>query len=88
MAADTHLTHHAHHRLRAELLHKVGGYIVGRMGKSPFQGDGLANPLVFIRASRSPSLVANNKGLRDADSFVARSHTTLHGQCVKERFDG
>ena len=58
------------------------------MCKSPFEGDGLSDPDVFICTSRSPFLIAHDKRLRDIDHLGTRAHAGLHREGVEERLDG
>ena len=88
MAADAHLPHHVGHCMRTVLLHEICGDVVGTLGKSPFQGHGLAYPLVPVRTLRCPCGVLDKEGLRHIHHLVARGHALLHGKGIKERLDG
>ena len=88
MALDAHPAHHIRHRLWAELLHQVGRDVVRAVRETPFQCDGLTDPLLLVGASRGPGVaVRKDERLRKVHDLVARSHTLLHRQRVEERFD-
>ena len=86
MGLHSHLVHHSHQGCRAKLLHQESGDIVGTVGKAPAQGDGLAYPLLLVRASWGPGgTVEEHEGLRLVHHLVARGETFLHSQGVEER---
>lgn len=72
MAVNAHFTHHFGHGMRAELLHKIRGYIIGRVSKTPFEGNRLAYPFIFVGGAGCPfGAVGGEKTLRHANSLVA-----------------
>ena len=88
IASDTHFPHHLHHSLRTVLLHQIGGNIVGTLCESPFESDGLADPLVLVRTCRSPCiLLVDDEGLRYIHHLVTWAHSLLHGKSIEERLD-
>ena len=89
VALDAHPAHHVGHCGRAELLHQVGGNVVGTVRKAPFEGHGASDPFLAVGTARGPGPASGYlEGLGQVDHLVARGHPFLHGQGVEERLDG
>ena len=75
--------------MRAELLHKIRGYIIGRVSKTPFEGNRLAYSFIFVGGAGCPfGAVGGEKTLRHANSLVAGAHTLLHCESIEEGLYG
>ena len=87
MSVYAHLVHHFSHSFRPELLHQIGGDVVGTLSQAPFQVHGQAYPLVLVGASRSPGVVADDEGLGHIHNLSARGETVLHREGIEEWLD-
>ena len=85
-AADAHLVHHGHHRLRAQLLHQPGGHGVGALGEAPAE---VHHGPAGVRVLRRPGLVAvHDQHLRHVEHLVAGGHAGFHCEGIEEGLDG